>query len=143
MVYNLTSSTNIFESLSVLSSFNLAETIWEKYEKFAVPKIEESTLKLRGTLYYLKDISPKEANKELKMLNPIIPILCKLRSMIEPIDDREFHNFKITAMEFFDTVDFFQDNLQDIVSVHSSYEISLPALSEDWNSKEDQHWDNY
>ena len=63
--------------------------------------------------------------------------------MIEPIDDREFQNFKIAALEFFDTVDFLQDNLQDIASIHSSYEMSLATLSEDWDSKQDQHWDNY
>lgn len=143
MVHNLKYSTSIFESLSVLSGFSLAETIWEKYEKFAVPKIEESTLKLRGTLYSLKGVSPKKASKELKVLNPIIPILCKLRCMIEPIGDKEFHTFKMAAIDFFDTVDFLQDNLQDIANIHSSYEMSHSVLSKDWDSKEDQHWDNY
>lgn len=35
-VYNLTYSTSILESLGVLSSFNISETIWEKYEEFAI-----------------------------------------------------------------------------------------------------------
>ena len=48
MVYTQTYSTSILESLGVLSSFNIAETIWEKYEQFAIPKIKESTVKLRG-----------------------------------------------------------------------------------------------
>ncbi len=107
MVYSLTFTTNILESLGVLSSFNIAETIWEKYEKFAIPKIKDSTIKLRGSLYYLKDLSPNEASKELNSISPIIPVLSKLRTVIEPIDNREFRDFKIAALDFFETVDFY------------------------------------
>lgn len=143
MVYNLTYSTSIFESLGVLSSFNIAETIWEKYEKFAIPRIKDSTFKLRGSLYYLKDLSPNEASKELNSISPIIPVLSKLRTVIEPIDGREFHDFRIAALDFFETVDFLYFNLQDIADVHSSYELSKPVLATDWDSNEDEHWNNY
>ncbi len=143
MALHLAWSSNIFESLSVLSGFSLAGTIWEKYEKFAVHKIEESTVKLRGTLYYLREISPKEAGKELKALDAIIPVLRQLRNTLEPIDQKEFQDFKRAALEFFDTVDFLHDNLEDIAGIHSSYKMSIPVLSDDWSSKENDHWDNY
>ncbi len=143
MVYNLTYSTSIFESLGVLSSFNIAETIWEKYEKFAIPKIKDSTFKLRGSLYYLKDLSPNEASKELNSISPIIPVLSKLRTVIEPIDNREFHDFRTAALDFFETVDFLYFNLQDIADVDSPYELSKPVLATDWDSNEDEHWNNY
>lgn len=143
MVYNLSYSTSIFESLGVLSSFNIAETIWEKYEKFAIPKIKDSTIKLRGSLYYLKDLSPTQASKELSSISPLIPVLSKLRTVIDPIEDREFHDFKTAAVDFFDTVDFLYFNLQDIADVHSSYELSKPVLATDWDSNEDEHWNNY
>jgi hypothetical protein len=143
MVYNLTYSNSIFESLGVLTSFNIAETIWEKYEKFAIPKIKDSTIKLRGSLYYLKDLSPNEASKELNSISPLIPVLSKVRTVIEPIDDREFHDFRTAALDFFDTVDYLYFNLQDIADVHSSYELSKPVLANDWDSNEDEHWDNY
>lgn len=143
MVYSLTFTTNILESLGVLSSFNIAETIWEKYEKFAIPKIKDSTIKLRGSLYYLKDLSPNEASKELNSISPIIPVLSKLRTVIEPIDKREFRDFKIAALDFFETVDFLYFNLQDIADVHSFYDLSKPVLASDWGSNEDEHWNNY
>lgn len=143
MDYNLTYSTSIFESLGVLSSFSITETIWEKYEKFAIPKIKDSTIKLRGSLYYLKDLKPYEASKELNAISPLIPILLKLRTIIEPIDDREFYEFRTAALDFFDTVDFLYFNLQDIADVHSSYELSKPVLATDWDSNEDDHWNNY
>ena len=143
MVYKLTYSTSIFESLGVLSSFSISETIWEKYEKFAIPKIKESTIKFRGSLYYLKDLTPNEASKELSSISPLIPVLSKLRTAIEMIDESAFHEFRTVAMDFFDTVDFLYFNLQDIADVHSSYELSMPVLATDWDSNEDEHWNNY
>lgn len=143
MVHNLTYSTNILDTFSVLSSFNLAESIWDKYEKYAIPKIEDATIKLRGSLFYIKDLTPKQAEKELKTLNQIIPVLYTSKEMLSSIEDKEFQSFKNTAIEFFDTVDLLHDNLQDIAKIHSFYEMSMSVLSEDWDSKEDQHWDNY
>lgn len=143
MVHNLTYSTNILDTFSVLSSFSLAESIWDKYEKYAIPKIEDATIKLRGSLFYIKDLTPKQAEKELKTLNQIIPVLYTSKEMLSSIEDKEFQSFKNTAIEFFDTVDLLHDNLQDIAKIHSFYEMSMSVLSEDWDSKEDQHWDNY
>ncbi|MCK4664131.1 MAG: hypothetical protein KAT68_14785 [Bacteroidales bacterium] len=139
----MTYSTSIFDTFGVLSSFSFAETIWSKYEKYAIPKIEDTTLKLRGSLFYLKDLTPKQAQKELKSIDSIIPILCRFRSMLEPIDDQEFINFKNSAIEFLDTVDLLHNSLQDIAQIHSSYEMSMSVLAEDWDRKEDNHWDKY
>ena len=140
---NLSFSTSIFESLGVLSGFNFTETIWDKYELFAISKIKDSTIKLRGSLYYLKDLTPKEANKELIALSPLIPILSELRRAVEQEINPDFTNFKITAIDFFETVDFLYFNLQDIADVHRSYELSKPVLAADWDSNEDEHWNNY
>lgn len=143
MVYNLTYSTSILESLGVLSSFSISETIWEKYVEFAIPKIKETTLKLRGSLYYLKDLTPSQAAKEADSISSLIPILVKLQTLIAPIDEIKFREFKIAALDFFETVDFLYANLQDLADVHSSYELSKPVLATDWDSKEDEHWNNY
>lgn len=143
MVYNLTYSTSILESLGVLSSFNFAESIWEKYEKFAIPKIKESTIKLRGSIFYLKDLTPTKASKEANSIGSLIPVLAKLRTVIEPINDKEFKEFKIAALDFFETVDFLYANLQEIADIHTTYELSKPVLAADWDAVEDEHWDNY
>jgi hypothetical protein len=143
MVNTLSYSTSILESLGVISSFNIAESIWENYEKFAISKIKESTLKLRGSLYYLKDLKPAEANKEAYAISPLIPVLAKLKTLIEPIENKEFQEFKTTAIDFFDTVDFLYANLLDVAHIHSSYELSKQVLSVDWDSNEDEHWNDY
>lgn len=138
-------STSIFESIGVLSSFNLTktETIWEEYEGFAVPKIKESTIKLRGFLYYMKDTSPKEAAKALDSIIPILPILTTLKEVIEQIKGKEFNSFKKAAFDFFTTVEFLCLNLQDVADTNSSYKLSHPVLQKDWDKEEDNHWDNY
>lgn len=143
MVYSLAYSTSILDSLGVLSSFKIAETIWERYEKFAIPKIRESTLKLRGSVYYLKDLTPREAKSEAEAVSALLPVLNELRTLIEPINDQSFKKFKIAAFDFFDTVDFLYANLQEIADIHSSYEYSIPVLATDWVREEDEHWNNY
>jgi len=143
MVYNQSYTTSIFESLGILSSLDITRNIWEKYEKFAVPKIKDSTIKLRGSLYYLKDISPAQASSELNSINTLIPVLSKLRSVIETINIQEHQEFKNAALDFFDTVDFLHSNLQEIADIHSSYEISKSVLASDWVNEADEHWNNY
>ena len=72
-----------------------------------------------------------------------MPVLNTSKEMLSSMEDKELQNFKHTAVEFFETIDLLHDNLQDIAKVYSFYEMSMSALQEDWDSKEDQHWDNY
>jgi hypothetical protein len=143
MVANLALSTSIFESLGVLSGFNIATTIWKKYEKFAIPKIKESTVKLRGSLYYFKDLTPNQAAKEINSIGSLIPVLAELRTVIEPIEDEAFKAFKDAALDFFDTVEFLYASLQEMADVHGAYEYSKSVLADDWDRAEDEHWNNY
>jgi len=143
MAYTLSYTTSIWESLGILSGFNIAETIWEKYEKFAIPKIKDSTIKLRGSIYFLKDLTPNQAVKEAESISSLIPVFSKLRAVIEPVEDKEFKEFRNAALEFFDTFDFFYACLQEIADIHSSYELSKPVLANDWDCIEDEHWNSY
>ncbi len=82
-------------------------------------------------------------DSELKSLTQIVTVLYTFKEMLNSIEDKEFKDFKNAAIEFFDTVDLLHDNLQDIAQIHNFYKMSMSVLSEDWNSKEDQHWDKY
>lgn len=143
MVTNLTFSTGIFESLGILSSFKYTETIWDVYEKFASQRIKESTIKLRGSLYYLKYLTPEQAAKDLKSISPFMPVLSNLKLIIESNNDFEFQDFRSEALYFFDAVDNLYVNLQDIADINSSYKLSHPVLAADWDREEDEHWNNY
>lgn len=46
-------------------------------------------------------------------------------------------------MDFFDTSDVLHFILHEIEDVHSSYKLSIPVLAVDWDSNEDEHWNNY
>ncbi|MEZ4929805.1 MAG: hypothetical protein R2777_07325, partial [Chitinophagales bacterium] len=93
MAHSLSYSTSILDTFSILASFSPAGVIWDKYEKYAIPKIEDATLKIRGSLFYLKDLTPKQAEKELKSLDKIILVLNKYKDMLYSIDDKEYIHF--------------------------------------------------
>ncbi|WP_448519175.1 hypothetical protein [Rhodoflexus sp.] len=133
----------MLESLGILSGFNIAETIREKYEQFAITKLRDITIQLRGSFFYHKDLTPTQAADELVAISPLMPVFSKIRAMIYVMEDSDFHDFKTVSMDFFDTVDMLYANLQDIAAVHAAYEISKPVLAVDWDRSEDDHWDNY
>lgn len=143
MVLQMSYSNGIMESLGVLSGFGVADAIWERYEQFAIPKLKESTVKLRGSLYYLKSLTPKAATKEMRSLEPLLPVLVKLSKAMEEEDDKAFQAFKSAATEFIEVVNLLYESLEDIAEPGGSYRASMPVLATDWNSQEDQHWDKY
>jgi hypothetical protein len=143
MEFNPSYSASIFESLGVISGFNVAESIWEKYEKFAICKVKESTIKIRGSLYYVKEFSPARVERELNSIRPILLVLGKLRSKIKNNNDPDLIEFKRAVMDFFETVDVLCQSLEDLATSNSEFELSKPVLAVDWDSKEDDHWDNY
>ncbi len=130
-------------SLGVLSSFNLVENIWESYEKFAIDKITESTIMLRGFLFYLKDLKPKQAETELKTILSLNKTLSDFRKDIVDLNQQTHFDFKIAVLDFFEAVDLLIANLQDLADLNGSYKLSLSVLANDWDRAEDQHWDNY
>jgi hypothetical protein len=134
---------NILDGLEVFSSFKLPNSIWDVYEKHAMAKIDDAILKLRGTQYYIKELTPDQAKQELKTLNPIVEVLFDLQKRIEEINDEYFQNFKRKAAEFCQVVEEVYEDLQDIAEEHAAYFLSRPVLEKDWDQPEDDHWDNY
>ncbi len=143
METGLSLSTSIFESFGAISGFSYVEGIREKYEAFAVSKIQDATLKLRGAQHFLKEMTPGQARHELTLIEPVAPVLKELKYSVDRIDKREFLLLVKTAYDFFESVDLIINGLQDVAGVHSTYQASMPVLAADWDSKEDEHWNNY
>ncbi len=143
MENGLAFSNGILDTFSVLSSFNLANAIWSNYERYAVPKIEESTIKLRGSLFYIKDLTPTQAKKEIIYLEQVLPLFSSFKEKFENIEGEDFRRFQKTVLEFYEAIYLFYNNLQDIANVNDSYFISHEVLGKDWERSEDDHWDNY
>lgn len=139
----------ILDALGIFSSIKEYPSIWAIYKNYALSKLEDATFKVRGASFYVSNLNPKEAEKELKALQRFIPILNILRNLVNSIQDNEFceacyaRDFKDAANEFFDAVNMLYDNLLNVANIHSSYQLSMPVLAVDWDSQEDEHWDNY
>ncbi|MCG9881730.1 MAG: hypothetical protein MH472_14125 [Bacteroidia bacterium] len=88
-------------------------------------------------------MTPSQAAKEVNSIRLFIPVLANFRTVFNSIENKEFKEFKITALDFLDTVDHLFNNLQELADIHSSYKISKPVLATDWDSTEDEHWNNY
>ena len=131
MVTDITYSTNIFDSLGVLNSFNLTGTVWSKYEKFAVRKLESTTLKLKGILFSFEDIGLEQAIKEHEMLSDFIPIFSDLRKTIEQNTNAEIRRFKSVAIDFFDTFDLLYEKFHSEIHKYPYNDETLAVLNED------------
>lgn len=134
----------LIESLGFLSGFNVYEDIWEQYEAITLPKLIDATQQMK-ILFNLsiKNMTPSKAESELAILKKLQPIMYTLKEQIETITDYEFQNFKNSALDFIHYFDIMEINLEEIAHVHSSYELSIPALANDWDSPENDHWDTY
>ncbi|MFN8361350.1 MAG: hypothetical protein U0264_15665 [Candidatus Kapaibacterium sp.] len=142
---NSTSIDNLLvESLGYLSGFNIYGDIWEQYEAVTLPNLIDATQQLKIFLNHsIKNMSPVQAESELALLSKLQPIIYKLKEHIDTITDYEFQKFKNSALDFIHTFDLMEIHLEDIAHVHSSYELSIPSLSSDWDDPVNDHWDNY
>lgn len=143
MELTLTYSNTLLETISVINTFSVSKFVWKKYERFAIPKIEDCTMRIRGTFYYLHHLNSKQAELELQTLNLFTPILSQLKSQLDLVKDNEFIKFKNTALDFFIAFQEVIDTLNEISDIHSSYKSAIPVLAKDWGCPEDNHWDNY
>jgi len=131
MVTDITYSTNLFESLGVLNNFNLTENIWNKYEKIAVRKLESTTLKMKGILFSIDDISLEQAIKEHEMLCDFIPVFSDLRKKIKQNNNDEIRRFKSVAIHFFDTYDLLYEKFHSEIHKYPYNDETLAVLNED------------
>ncbi len=54
-----------------------------------------------------------------------------------------FNFFEKIEINDIDTTSTHHIDLENINDVHYPYKASMKSLEEDWNSPEDDHWDNY
>lgn len=133
----------IFETLSVFSGIKTQHSLWKEYENFALQKIKDSVVVLRGAIYYAKELTDAEARKELNVVDSCLPFLHDFKFLLESGSIKTSVEFRQVALELISIVDELLICLRDITDITSSYEYSLPVLSVDWECKEDDHWNNY
>ncbi len=133
---------DLFETLGILSISSVQNDFLNEFKNLAITKLEEETLKIRGSLYYVKKLDPKDA-KELKdIIQKRLNILSDIQKKIELLSDLKYNDFKVAALDYIDAIHTLYSYLEDVTDIHSSYLISHNIL-EDWNEPENDHWDNY
>lgn len=132
---------SILTSLPVFS-FNLGE----KIEKYAIRKaqsnIEKNLPKLSGLISELSSVSPNEAKEGVELFELIVPMIITIRENL--INDSDINiEFKTSSLLFFDKFIELYEGIEEIANRDFEYKASLSAISEDWNSEIDSHWDSY
>lgn len=143
MVANNISTNCLFEILGVFSGIKTQHPLWIDYENFALQKIKDSIVVLRGAIFYAKELTDAEARKEVHVVASSLSFFHNFRSLLESDSIKTSTEFKVAALELISIVDELLTCLREITEVTPSYEYSLPVLSVDWECKEDDHWNNY
>jgi len=94
-----------FQFVSAFSTFNIGEMVWEQYEQFAIPTIENANRELQATLDVIPTLTPEEAKSQLNTIGLVLPKLGSLRENLNSINDREFEQFKSVSLAFFSSLD--------------------------------------
>lgn len=143
MVKTLTYSTRIFGVFGALSFLNKSESIWKKLLSMAIDTIKETTEILHKDAYKSIELDCKEAEIELDKLQPFVKTIDDSRILVESLTDNDLAEFKEVTIEFLNAFEMLYDTLQDNAFVHAHYHISTLNNDDDWNSPENDHWDNY
>lgn len=132
---------SILTTLHVFS-FNIGEKIENYAIRKAQSNIEKNLPKLSGLISELSSVSPKEAKEGVELFELIVPMIITIRENL--INDSDINiEFKTSSLLFFDKFIELYEGLEEIANRDFEYKASLSAISEDWNSEIDSHWDTY
>lgn len=143
MAYPIIYHPLISEAFTLFSGFQCAETMKNTSKPIAVAKIRASTLALQATLAHLKYLTPRQAANELDGMRVFIPFVAKLSMALEAQKEEVDETLKPLALNFLGTLDRILIHLQDMASLHMTYELSQPVIAQDWDSCQDEHWNHY
>lgn len=142
MTFNETYSPSFFDAFVSISGFGVGEIIWEKYQKHTIPKIKKAVVTLKGVQSMVKNLTPKQAKKELEALDKIKPAISKVWKDIEKINHSDFTQFKNETIIFFEELNILYTSLQDVAYPNTHNKFIEKALLKTWD-KEVVDWNKY
>jgi hypothetical protein len=101
----------LFQFLTVFNSFNIGEVVWEQYQQYAIPKIENATKEFAELAYSIPMLTPSEAAEQLSVINKVILPVSSLKKKIEEEEDADFQQFKRAVLSFFSQLDHVSNQL--------------------------------
>jgi hypothetical protein len=120
MSENLVIQRPFLQFITTFSGFNMGEMIWEQYQQFAIPKMENAIQELRKTLDIIPTFTPEEAKSQLNIIKLVLPQVDGVRSKLEPITDVEFAQFKSVSLSFFSLLEQIERELQKAAAQQDS-----------------------
>ena len=98
---NLIIQRPLFQFITAFNNFNLGKVVWEQYQKFAIPAVENATKSLEQAVYVIPTFTPLEAEEQHRTIRIVMSNVKQLRSLIEEERDVEFIQFKEATLSFF------------------------------------------
>lgn len=102
---NLIIQRPLFQFITAFNNFSLGKIVWEQYQKFAIPTIENATIALEQSVYLIPTFTPEEAAKQEAIIQVLTSNVKNLRESIEGENDEEFAQFKNASLSFFCILD--------------------------------------
>jgi hypothetical protein len=134
----------LFDSITTLSNFNLFGAFWNKYTRYALPKIETFIQLLKQDKEKILLMNPTEAMIQLQELKPIVLFLLKYKEDMKTINETEKEEFIEKGLELINQLETTVELLEDIAEPNHYFKLFCQNPSnEDWNDPRNDHWDNY
>lgn len=98
---NLIIQRPLFQFITAFNNFSLGKVVWEQYQKFAVPAIENATLSLEQAVSLISTFTPEEAAKQKEIIQTVTSSVKPLLELIEGEKAEEFEQFRNASLAFF------------------------------------------
>lgn len=101
----------LFQFLTIFNTFNIGEVVWEQYQQFAIPKIENATKEFSELSYSIPLLTPLEAAEQLSIIKKVMQPIAPLRKQIEEEQGEDFQQFRKATLSFFLQLDHVNNQL--------------------------------
>jgi hypothetical protein len=95
----------LFQFLTIFNSFSIGKAVWEQYQQFAIPKIENATKEFAELSFSIPLLTPLEAAEQLEIIKKVLLPISSLRKKIEQEQGADFQQFKTASLNFFSQLD--------------------------------------
>lgn len=126
---NLILQRPLFQFITAFNNFSLGKVVWEQYQKFAIPTIENATLALEKAIDVIPAFTPEEANSQKEFIQAVTANVKPLLSAIEAEQSADFAQFRNASLAFFYVLDQIEKELTKAASQADSGRAAFHQLT--------------
>ncbi len=117
----------VFQTMGTFAG--IRQMVWNQYQAYAIPRIEEATKLLKKEIRYLAELTPEQAQTDLEFMKAFSEAITNAQREIETIQDPEFERFRKASMEFFSVLIDIKSGLTKAASQKDSVRASFHYMS--------------